>query len=495
MPELSYPIWVGLTHVANILFLTLLMRSGFEILGGHPMLYWNDACRPGSEWLRFTRKKMPTDTLWTAEDEKEPYSPWLALPGRDHLGIGRYWHFTAVIGWILTGVLYLLLMIFSGRIQQLIPHSWDIFPQAFDTLVTYLSLRMPPETGHYNPLQQLTYLGVLFILAPLQILTGIAMSPAVSGRFPWYTRLLGGRQAARSLHFVGLILFAAFIIHHVAIVIAHGFGHEMSKIVLGITNPTTTDQTTATWVGLTGLAIIAAIHVWATRASLKSPRKIQHLLMPIVDPARNLFLSRLRSRQDYTRSQISPAPRVNGRPPKNEAYQDLLTKDFKDWRFEVTGLVETPLSFTLEQLRELPAANQITRHCCIQGWSYIAEWQGVAVATLLDLCKPTEQARYILFETFDEKWEDEGQQVGNFYSVLDLHQGRFPQTILAYSINQQPLPEDFGAPLRLRVESQLGYKMAKFVCRMRLIDDYKNIGQGHGNWRADTLYYSFNAPI
>lgn len=501
MPELTYPLWVGLTHVANLLFLTLLMRSGIEILGGHPMLYWNDACTPGSEWLRFTRKKMPTDIPWTAEDEKEPYSPWIALPGRDHLGIGRYWHFAAVIGWVLTGIIYLLLMIFSGRIWQLIPHSWEIFPQAFDTLVIYLSLRMPPDTGHYNALQQLAYFGVIFILAPLQIMTGIAMSPAVAGRFPWYTRPFGGRQAARSLHFIGLILFAGFIVHHVAVVIAHGLGYELSMIVLGIMNPTDAEKTTAIWVGSAGLAVIVAIHVWATRASLKSPRKIQHLLMRIVDPTRNLVFGRLRSRQKYTRDQITPDPRANGRPPKNETYQALLADDFKDWKFEVTGLVETPLSLTLEQLRELPQTSQITRHCCIQGWGYIAEWQGVAIQTLLEMCKPTEQARYILFETFDEKWEDpqekddNAQQVSNFYSVLELRQGQFPQTILAYSMNQQPLPEKFGAPLRLRVESQLGFKMAKFVCRMRLVDDYKNIGDGHGNWRADTLYYSFNAPI
>ncbi|MGH8574656.1 MAG: cytochrome b/b6 domain-containing protein, partial [Gammaproteobacteria bacterium] len=220
--ELGFPLGIRLTHAFNIVFLTLLIRSGIEILGGHPMLYFNDACRPGSEWIRFTGKRMFRDRRWTAEDEKQPYTPWIALPGRDNLGLGRFWHFVAVAGWLLTGVAYLLVLVTSDQWQRLVPASWEVFPQAWDAVLTYLRLEVPPTGDPYNALQQLTYFGVVFVLTPLQILTGLAMSPALEGHFPWYPRLFCGRQAARSLHFLGLVAFVAFTVHHVALVVAHG---------------------------------------------------------------------------------------------------------------------------------------------------------------------------------------------------------------------------------------------------------------------------------
>jgi DMSO/TMAO reductase YedYZ molybdopterin-dependent catalytic subunit/thiosulfate reductase cytochrome b subunit len=495
MEQFGFPVWVRFAHVFNILFVSLLIRSGIEILGGHPMLYWNDGCRPGSEWIRFTKQKMPADTLWTAEDEKEPYSPWIALPGRDHLGIGRYWHFSSAIGWLLTGLVYVLMMLFSDQWDRLIPTSWSVFPDALDAGLTYLKFQIPETDALYNPLQQLAYFGVIFILAPLQILTGIAMSPAVTGRFPWYARLFGGRQAARSIHFLGMVGFIAFTIHHTAIVVAHGLGYELSLIVLGDLHPSGADKARAIAIGVAGLVVIALIHIWATRRSLSDPRGIQHLLMQIVDPARRLLFGDLRSRQHLSVAGITAAPRPNGRPPRNKDYATLLATGFAEWRFEVGGLVTTPAGYTLDELRALPQSQQVTRHNCIQGWSYIASWEGVRVEELLRRCEPLPDARYVLFETFDEKWEDAGHGLGNFYSVITLAQARHEQTLLAYGMNGAPLPAEFGAPLRLRIEEQLGFKMAKYVCRLTLIDDYRDIGAGHANWRADHLYYSPFAPI
>lgn len=495
MDDFGFPVWVRFAHVFNILFISLLIRSGIEILGGHPMLYWNDDCRPGSEWIRFTKQKMPADRLWTAEDEKEPYSPWIALPGRDHLGIGRYWHFSSAIGWLLTGIVYVLMMFFSDQWDRLIPTSWSVFPDALDAGLTYLKFQIPETDTLYNPLQQLAYFGVIFILAPLQILTGIAMSPAVTGRFPWYSRLFGGRQAARSIHFLGMVGFIAFTIHHTAIVVAHGLGYELSLIVLGELHPTEADKARAIAIGVAGLVVIALIHVWATRRSLRDPRGIQHLLMRVVDPVRRLLFGELRSHQDYAVGEISAAPRPNGRAPRNAEYTALLKSGFAGWRFEVGGLVTTPACYTLDELRALPRSQQVTRHNCIQGWSYVASWEGVRVAELLDRCQPLPDARYVLFETFDEKWEDAGHGLGNFYSVITLDQARHEQTLLAYGMNGAPLTPAFGAPLRLRIEEQLGFKMAKYVCRLTVIDDYAAIGAGHANWRADHLFYSPFAPI
>ena len=236
--ELGFPLGIRLTHAFNIVFLTLLIRSGIEILSGHPMLYFNDHCRPGSEWVRFTSKRMFRNRRWTAEDEKQPYRPWLALPGRDNLGLGRFWHFVAVAGWLMTGLIYLLVLGTSEEWQRLVPTSWAVLPQAWEAAITYLRVDVPPAGNPYNALQQLTYFAVVFALTPLQILTGLAMSPALAGRFPWFPRLFGGRQAARSLHFLGLISFVAFTVHHIALVIAHGFRDGLAAIVLGVQTPT-----------------------------------------------------------------------------------------------------------------------------------------------------------------------------------------------------------------------------------------------------------------
>jgi DMSO/TMAO reductase YedYZ molybdopterin-dependent catalytic subunit len=155
--------------------------------------------------------------------------------------------------------------------------------------------------------------------------------------------------------------------------------------------------------------------------------------------------------------------------------------------------VHRPLSLTLRDLEALGAQRQTTMHKCVQGWSYVAEWEGTPLAALLERCGPKPDARYILFRTFDDKWEDPGH--GEYYAVIDLELARAPQTLLAYRMNGHPLPAAFGAPLRLRLETQLGYNMAKWIRSMELIDRYDDIGDGYGGWRPDLLRYSRRAPI
>jgi sulfoxide reductase catalytic subunit YedY len=132
-----------------------------------------------------------------------------------------------------------------------------------------------------------------------------------------------------------------------------------------------------------------------------------------------------------------------------------LERGFDGWHFEVGGLVEQPLSLTLDDLRALVPQHQVTLHKCIQGWSYVAAWQGVPVIALLERCRPISGARYILFRTFDDKWEEPGH--GEYYSVIDLDLARAHQTLPACEMNARPLPTAFGSPLRLWLESQLGY--------------------------------------
>lgn len=491
--DLGFPLGIRLTHAFNIVFLSLLVRSGIEILGGHPMLYLNDDCRPGSEWVRFTGKRMFRDRRWTAEDEKQPYSPWVALPGKDNLGLGRFWHFASVIGWLLTGIAYLAILFTSDQWRRLVPTSWEVFRQAWDVGLTYLRLQIPAQGDPFNALQQLTYFTLIFILTPLQILTGLAMSPAMGGRFPWFPRIFGGRQAARSLHFIGLVAYAGFTVHHTALVAAHGLLDGLSSIVLGALAPTAAQQAVAAAITLAFVAGLVWLHVWATRRSLLRPRATQDMLQRLVDPVQARLLQPLGSRQRYGPRDITVDPRPNGRPPGTEAYRELVERSFEGWRFEIGGLVEDPLALDLDELRTLGSERQTTMHKCVQGWSHVAEWEGVPLSALLERCRPSPEARYILFRTFDDKWEEPGH--GEFYSVIDLGLARAPQTLLAFGMNGRALPVAFGAPLRLRLESQLGYNMAKWIRSMELIERYDDIGEGCGGWRPDLLRYSRRAPI
>src|SRR5204862_1411661 len=211
--SLGFPLWLRISHYINLLFMGLLIRSGIQILGAHPRLYWNDGSNPKRQWIRFTRKRVSENKLYTSMDDEIPVSPWLAHPGKDNLGLGRHWHFFSAIFWVLNGLIYIFLLFATGESSRLIPTSWSIIPDAWHTLLTYLTFNIPPASDFhpYDPIQQLTYAGVVFLLGPFMLLTGAAMSPTIEARFPWYTKLFGGRQAARSLHFLSLVAFVLFI--------------------------------------------------------------------------------------------------------------------------------------------------------------------------------------------------------------------------------------------------------------------------------------------
>jgi methionine sulfoxide reductase catalytic subunit len=485
---LHFPLWIRLTHVLNVLFLTLLARSGIELLGAHPKLYWNDDCRPGSEWLRFTRKRMPADRIWTSKDEEEAIPSWLALPGQRHLGLGRHWHFATVLAWILTGLVYVVLLFAADEWRRLIPTSWSVFPDAWDTLLVYLHLNVPAQTD-YNPLQQLSYAAVVFLLSPFMLLTGAAMSPAIAARFPAYIRLFGGRQSARSLHFLSLLAFAAFTVVHTAMVIVHDLPEGWAKIVLGNQYA---NHTRAIVIGCIGLVVILLINLIATGATLRAPRFVQRALGLIVDPAQRVLTRWSRSRQNYPAEAISPYFRINGLPPVDSASTSMAANQFRDWRLEVCGLVGPPLHLSLADLRALPGQSQTTKHNCIQGWSNVAEWTGVPVRAILDRCDPLPDARFAVFHAMDDKGETDPDLggSGHYYEAIDLDLAREDQTILAYAMNGAPLPIEHGAPLRLRVETQLGFKMVKFLRSIELVADYRSIGTGQGGWREDVQHYS-----
>jgi DMSO/TMAO reductase YedYZ molybdopterin-dependent catalytic subunit/thiosulfate reductase cytochrome b subunit len=506
--DLGFPLGIRLTHWFNALFVLLLARSGLAILAAHPKLYWNVDSRPGSEWLRFTRKTMPADRLWCSTDEEVSISPWLALPGGHGLGLGRYWHFLCALLWLICGLIYVVLLFTSDQWRRLVPTSWEILPDAWHTVVAYLQFHSPEAVPPYtydarlpfNALQQLTYFGLIFLLTPLQIITGLGQSPSLTARFPWFHRAFGkgSRQTARSLHFLGLVGFGLFLIIHLAMVLWHGFAVEMDKMVLGRSHPS------GSWLGAgLGIGIIALIVLLLAAANYvtqKYQRATHRSIGTVVDFVRRRLLHGLVSVEDYPESQISPFFRVNGYPPitaypqakgGDDTYENLLAQDFLPYRLEVDGLVETPLSLSLDDLKAMPSQEQTTLHHCIQGWTSIGRWGGVRVSEILDRCRPTPEAKYLVFYSYGMH-EPSGKP---YYECVDLQIGRHPQTLLAATLNGEPLPLQHGAPLRVRFESKLGFKMVKFLRRIELVADYRLIGDGMGGVREDEQQFDMGAEI
>ncbi len=204
--------------------------------------------------------------------------------------------------------------------------------------------------------------------------------------------------------------------------------------------------------------------------------------------SQRLLLDRKTLAQEYSTSDLSPVFRANGTQlPDSEEYARLLEQGFVDWRLQVDGLVNRPLSLSLEQLKRLPARTQITRHDCVEGWSAIGQWQGVPLGRILDLAQLKPGARYVVFHCADEL-EVTFDGSGRYYESIDLMDAYHPQTILAYGMNGKPLPVAHGAPLRLRVERQLGYKHAKYLMRIEVVSAFDTLWGGRGGYWEDRGY-------
>jgi DMSO/TMAO reductase YedYZ molybdopterin-dependent catalytic subunit len=189
--------------------------------------------------------------------------------------------------------------------------------------------------------------------------------------------------------------------------------------------------------------------------------------------------------REYDEADLSPQFRANGSTdPEDEDYRRLAANDFADWRLEVGGLVERPQRFSLADLRTLPSRTQITRHDCVEGWSCIGKWTGTPLAALLQRVGVRPEARFVMFHCADTM-ED---SVDRYYESIGLGDAFHPQTILAYDMNGAPLSVAHGAPLRVRVERQLGYKMAKYVMAIELVESFSHIGRGHGGFWEDRGY-------
>jgi DMSO/TMAO reductase YedYZ molybdopterin-dependent catalytic subunit len=197
--------------------------------------------------------------------------------------------------------------------------------------------------------------------------------------------------------------------------------------------------------------------------------------------------------REYKPSDISPHFKANGTlDPGGEYYDNQVAEGFASWRLRIDGMVAHPLSLSVAELRRLPARSQITRHDCVEGWSAIGGWTGVPLALLLRAAGVRAGAKYVVFYCADnldgEPAKGGEQSPGQYYESIGLADAMHPQTLIAYDMNGKPLDVPHGAPLRLRLERQLGYKMAKYIQHIQVVSDFRGISGGHGGYWEDRGY-------
>jgi DMSO/TMAO reductase YedYZ molybdopterin-dependent catalytic subunit len=238
----------------------------------------------------------------------------------------------------------------------------------------------------------------------------------------------------------------------------------------------------ATAAGASGLAVAARL---ADRYGLIPPDHggIYGVGETLTYAAQRALMSHHSLAREFNRSQISKVVPVDGDPPRKDDYQRLLAGGFADWRLAVGGLVARPASFSLAELKSFPSRTHITHQACEEGWSFIAEWTGVPLSYVLNLVGVSPRAKYVAYFSFDENWDS-----------LDMPEAFHPQTLLAYGMNGAELPTGHGAPLRMRVPRQLGYKSVKYLARITVTDTLRNIGKGLGSISPE-VGYSWYAGI
>ncbi len=481
------PVWVGVQHFVNLFFMLFIIRSGVQILSDHPRLYWTRHSTPDRDWFRI-QKPVPADPLWTAKQDSISLPGQIGLPGLRHsIGLARWWHLGVDTLWLLNGLVFYILLFATPQWRRLVPTSWDVFPNAVSVLIQYLSLDWPTENGWvaYNSLQLIAYFVTVFVAAPLALVTGLGMSPALSTRFRRISKVLS-IQTARSLHFLVLCWFLVFIVVHVALVFMTG--------LLGNLDHAYAARDDGSWIGFwifaASMVVVVAGWVAATPFTLRHPRVVQRVGFALIGPAQRLFEHVDSTPGEYAEKDISPYFWHNGQYPDSEEYTALYDGNFADYRLRIGGLVDNPVELDLVRLRALPYHEQITQHFCIQGWSGIARWGGVSMQTVVDLVKPLPEARWVVFYSLGD-----GPDKGIYYDAHPIEQMSYHLTMLAYDMNGEPLSFGHGAPLRLRNEVQLGFKQVKWIEGVEFVVDFSELGGGYGGYNQDHEFFGYRQSI
>lgn len=487
-PYNGFPLWLRWQHFFNLFFMMFIIRAGVQILADHPRLYWNRHSTPDTEWFRF-QKPVPKDRIWTAKEDSVAIPGWLGIPGIRHsIGLARWWHFGFNTLWILNGIIFYVLLFSTSQWQRIVPTSWDVIPNAVSTAIQYLSVDFPANQGWiaYNGLQLLAYFGTVFIAAPLALITGLMQSPAINNRFRFAGRILN-RQAARSIHYFVLVWILSFIAIHTTMIYITGFLPNLNHMTTG----ENTNSWLGFWIYLVWMAVIVIAWVAASPVTLRYPRVIQRVGRVLIGPLKG-GLEHLDPRPgEYTEKDISPHLWPNGRMPDSKEYEALEAGGFRDYRLRIDGLVENPVELSLEDLRAMPFQEQITQHFCIQGWSGVAKWGGVPMRAILGLVKPLPEAQYVVFYALSAG----GPDGGTYYDVHSLEGMHHELTLLAYDMNGEALSVLHGAPLRLRNEVEVGFKMVKWIGAMEFITDFTDLGGGQGGYNEDHEFFGYRMSI
>ena len=488
VPRVSagFPAWLRIQHFLNFLFMAFIIRAGIQVLADHPRLYWKRDCTPGTEWFRF-QKAVPTGRVWTAKDDSVTLPGWLGIPGIRHsIGLARWWHFSLGLLWMINGIVVYALLFWTGQWQRLVPTTWEVFPNAASTALQYLSLSFPVDESwtRYNSLQQLAYFITVFVAAPASILTGFMQGPAISNRLGWAGRLLN-RQRARSLHFLAMWWFLLFIVTHVTLVFITGARVNLNMMFAGVND--------GSWSGFAvfvpAMALVAVTWWLASPFTIRYARLVQKIGELMMWPF-NVLTEWWDPNSQLAEKDISPHFWPNGTMPKSAEFDALVAEGFATFALRVGGLVEAPGSFSYAELKAMPKQEQITTHFCIQGWSGVAKWGGVPMRRILDLVRPTPDARYAVFYSFAD-----GNEAGRYYDVHKMSNMRHELTILAYEMNGASLSVLHGAPLRLRCENELGFKMVKWIAAIEFVHDFAHLGAGQGGYNEDHEFYGYRMPI
>jgi methionine sulfoxide reductase catalytic subunit len=482
----GFPAWLRVQHFLNLFFMAFIIRAGVQVLADHPRLYWKRDCTPGTEWFRF-QKAVPTGRIWTAKDDSVTLPGWLGIPGIRHsIGLARWWHFSFGLLWMINGVVVYALLFWTGQWQRLVPTTWEVLPNAASTALQYLSLTFPVDQSwtRYNSLQQLAYFITVFVAAPTSILTGFMQGPAISNRLGWFGKALN-RQRARSLHFLAMWWFLLFILVHVTLVFITGARVNLNMMFAGVND--------GSWSGfeifVPAMALVAVTWWLASPFTIRRARVVQKVGEIMMWPF-NTLTEWWDPNSQLAQKDISPFFWPNGTMPKSAEFDALVAEGFASFLLRVGGLVELPRVFSYAELKAMPKQEQITTHFCIQGWSGVAKWGGVPMRHILDLVRPTPEARYAVFYSLAD-----GGEGGRYYDVHKISNMRHAQTILAYEMNGAPVSVLHGAPLRLRCENELGFKMVKWIAAIEFVHDFIDLGAGQGGYNEDHEFYGYRMPI
>jgi DMSO/TMAO reductase YedYZ molybdopterin-dependent catalytic subunit/thiosulfate reductase cytochrome b subunit len=466
---------VRITHWLVVLSVTGLLATGIGILVSHPRLYWGETgAREAPSLMDLPIPFIIGPSVWN-----------------------RPFHFFFAWILVLTGLTYVAGSVLTRHFQRdLLPAKADLRWNHITRVISdHLRWKRPSADAawSYNAVQRLTYLGVVFVIFPGIVWTGLGMSFGITSVFPILATAIGGHQSARTLHFVFVVLLLLFVVVHVTMLVLAGFWRNVRAMITGYLPHGNEKRKSellvrrrfitaglATAASASGLG--AAVY-FADRYGLIPPdhNGIIGIGETLTYATQRLVTSEHSLAREFKRSDISQVAPVNGPHPVDEKYQALLTDGFKDWRLSIEGLVARPVSLSLDDLKRLTAESHILLHACEEGWSYIAEWTGVRLATVLDLAGLRPEARYVVFEPFANP-NQARTVVRVLWETIDMADARHPQTMLAYGMNGEALPADHGAPIRLRMGRHLGYKNTKYLSRIVVTNDRDYYRKGRGTW-------------